>query len=241
MKLLAIDTATEACSAALQWGETVIDRYELAPQRHNELILTMVESLLAEAGACLSSLDALAFGRGPGSFTGVRIAAAVTQGIAFGIDLPVVPVSTLAALAQQVFEESNSRLALTCLDARMREVYWAVYTADAAGLATQTHEESVSSPARVTLPETHEGIGIGSGWSVYQTDLSERIGFLPPVWLERFPRARHIARLGGAAFGKGLAVPAEFAVPVYLRDDVARKPILVPAPDGCAVNNKGQL
>src|SRR5690554_2590516 len=110
MKILAIETATEACSAALLIDDAILERYELAPQRHNRLILPMIESLLAEAGIKISQVDAVAFGRGPGSFTGVRIAAGVAQGIAFGADLPVVPVSTLAALAQDALTEASETI-----------------------------------------------------------------------------------------------------------------------------------
>ncbi|MDV3241166.1 MAG: tRNA (adenosine(37)-N6)-threonylcarbamoyltransferase complex dimerization subunit type 1 TsaB, partial [Methylocaldum sp.] len=113
MKILAIETATEACSAALLIDDTVLERYELAPQQHNRLILPMIDSLLAEAGIKVSQVDALAFGRGPGSFTGVRIAAGVAQGISFAVDLPVVPVSTLAALAQDALIESPEKVAFS--------------------------------------------------------------------------------------------------------------------------------
>ncbi|CAI8774778.1 tRNA (adenosine(37)-N6)-threonylcarbamoyltransferase complex dimerization subunit type 1 TsaB [Methylocaldum szegediense] len=225
MKILAIETATEACSAALLIDDAVIERYELAPQRHNRLILPMIESLLAEAGIKIAQVDALAFGRGPGSFTGVRIAAGVAQGIAFGADLPVVPVSTLAALAQDALTEASETIAFPCIDARMSEVYWGVYRKGEAGLAELLGQESVLPPDRVSFPDQAGGVGIGSGWKTYGSVLEERLGgCVKRLMPDRFPRAAMVARLGADAFGKGLFVQPEQALPVYLRDNVAKKP-----------------
>jgi tRNA threonylcarbamoyl adenosine modification protein YeaZ len=127
MKILAIETATEACSAALVQDGNVIERYVVAPREHNRLILSMIEAVLAEAGVGRTQIDAVAFGRGPGSFTGLRIAAGVTQGIAYGLDCPVLPVSTLAALAFQSFEEAAGEGVYACLDARMGEIYGGLF------------------------------------------------------------------------------------------------------------------
>ncbi|MGB5065729.1 MAG: tRNA (adenosine(37)-N6)-threonylcarbamoyltransferase complex dimerization subunit type 1 TsaB, partial [Candidatus Competibacter sp.] len=146
MKLLALDTATDACSAAVWVDGVVHERYELAPRRHAALILPMIEAVLAEAGLRPAQLDAVAFGRGPGAFTGVRIAVGIAQGIAFAADLPVVPVSTLAALALGVGRETGHARLAVALDARMSEVYWGTYvvTADDAELLG---EERVCAPA----------------------------------------------------------------------------------------------
>jgi tRNA threonylcarbamoyladenosine biosynthesis protein TsaB len=127
MKLLALDTATEACSAAVWVDGTVLERYELAPRRHAALILPMIEAVLAEANLSPLQLDAIAFGRGPGAFTGVRIAVGIAQGIAFAADLPVIPISTLAALALGAAQETGYSRIAAALDARMGEVYWGVY------------------------------------------------------------------------------------------------------------------
>lgn len=225
MKLLAIETATEACSAALWLDGTVIERYRLAPREHNRLILPMLDEVLAEAGLALAQMDALAFGRGPGSFTGVRIAAGVVQGIAYAADLPVVPVSTLAALAQEALDETGAELAYPCIDARMAEVYWAVYRRGGEGLAELLGAESVLPASAVPLPEDGPGVGTGSGWATYGAVLAERSGGRAEAVLEgRFPRASLVARLGADGFRRGLAVPAEQALPVYLRDNVAKKP-----------------
>lgn len=225
MKILAIETATEACSAALLIDDAILERYELAPQRHNRLILPMIDALLAEAGIGIVQVDALAFGRGPGSFTGVRIAAGVTQGIAFGADLPVVPVSTLAALAQDALTEVSEPIALPCIDARMGEVYWGVYRRGEAGLAELLGQESVLPADSVSFPDPAEGVGIGSGWKTYGSVLGERLGRrVKRIMPDRFPRAAMVARLGAEAFRKGFAVEPEQALPVYLRDNVAKKP-----------------
>jgi tRNA threonylcarbamoyladenosine biosynthesis protein TsaB len=225
MKLLALETSTEACSAALSVDGDVTERYQLAPQQHNKLILPMIESLLAAVGLHLNQMDALAFGRGPGSFTGVRIAAGVVQGLAFGADLPVAPVSTLAAMAQAVFAETQSRYAFPCIDARMGEVYWGVYRRAEKGSAECVGHEAVADAARVEFPEEAEGYGIGSGWGTYATALRERVGGgrVHGVLDGRFPRACWVARLGAGVFQRGECVMAEDAQPVYLRDKVAKK------------------
>ena len=132
MKILAIETATEACSAALYNDGEIICRYELAPRKHTQLILPMMDAILEEAGVTRSSLDAIAFGRGPGAFTGLRIAVGIAQGLALAVDKPVIPISTLGAMAQQVLETTsnviNSAEAafIPAIDARMGEVYWAI-------------------------------------------------------------------------------------------------------------------
>ncbi|WP_045226260.1 tRNA (adenosine(37)-N6)-threonylcarbamoyltransferase complex dimerization subunit type 1 TsaB [Methyloterricola oryzae] len=225
MKILAVETATEACSAALYVDGAVLERYELAPQQHNHLIIPMLDSILAEAGLGLAQLDALAFGRGPGSFTGVRIATGVIQGLAFAKDLPVAPVSTLAALALQAFDEAEDGHAFTCMDARMGEVYWGVYARTPEGVESMLME-SVGPADSVAVPAELAGIGIGSGWGPYGDTLRQRVGGaqLRGVIEGRFPRAGHVARLGSSIVLGGACVAAEFAQPVYLRDDVAKKP-----------------
>ena len=146
MKLLAIDTATEGCSASLFIDGAVTSLMKVEPRKHADLILPMVEQLLAKAELSLQQLDALAFGRGPGAFTGVRIATGVVQGMAYGADLPVVPVSTLQALAQRTYHEYCHEHVLAAFDARMNEVYWAAYQLDGSGLMTLIEQELVVSP-----------------------------------------------------------------------------------------------
>ncbi|MDD2768852.1 MAG: tRNA (adenosine(37)-N6)-threonylcarbamoyltransferase complex dimerization subunit type 1 TsaB [Methylococcus sp.] len=226
MILLAIETATEACSAALYHDGAVIERYQFAPREHNRLILPMLDSLLAEAGFALPQVDALAFGRGPGSFTGVRIAAGVAQGVAFALELPVAPVSTLAALADEALCETGCEYAFPCIDARMAEVYFAVYRRDREGFPELMGEERVLSPERVDFaPACGIGAATGSGWATYEACLRGLAGErLSSILAGRFPRAASVARLGARIHALGASVPAEQALPVYLRDDVAKKP-----------------
>ncbi len=224
MKLLAIETATEACSAALYLDGALSERYVLAPREHARLILPMVDELLREADLSPGALDAVAFGRGPGAFTGLRIAAGVAQGIAFGADLPVVAVSSLAALAQGLCRQRGAARVLAAVDARIGEVYWGIYEADAARLMVSRGEEQVILPGEVALPEGGGWHGAGSAWEVYGDILRARLsGRLAEIDAARHPRAHDVALLAAAAYRRGEAVSAELAAPVYLRDDVAVK------------------
>ncbi|MCG7902362.1 MAG: tRNA (adenosine(37)-N6)-threonylcarbamoyltransferase complex dimerization subunit type 1 TsaB [Candidatus Thiodiazotropha weberae] len=224
MKLLAIETATEACSAALLIDDQIELRYEIKPRGHSELILSMMDELLGEAGLSANQLDAMAFGRGPGSFTGVRIATGVIQGAAFAADLPVVPVSTLAALAQRAYREKGEPNLLTAFDARMGELYWAGYRVDSNDIVRLVLDEQVANAQQVHLPLDEEWYGVGSGWSVYAPQLGERLGeSLLGYKADLYCSARDVATLAAVDFESGLAVPAERALPVYLRNDVAHK------------------
>jgi tRNA threonylcarbamoyladenosine biosynthesis protein TsaB len=225
MKLLAIDTTETACSAALILDQAVTSRYEIAPRQHSALILPMMQALLAEAGLSLAQLDGLAFARGPGSFTGVRIAAGVIQGTALGADLPVVPVSSLQALAQRALREHDARHVLAAFDARMNEVYWLAGMADERGLISPLCDEQVLPPDQVSLPAGDNWLGVGSGWASYHDALAvpagdALAGTLPALTVH----AHDVALLGSAGLEAGQGVAAEWALPVYLRDQVAAKP-----------------
>jgi tRNA threonylcarbamoyladenosine biosynthesis protein TsaB len=223
MKLLAVETATEACSAALFIDGEVLERFQLAPRIHTRLILPMIDSLLAEAALSSHALDGLAFGRGPGSFTGIRIATGVVQGIALGLELPVAPVSTLAAMAQEFFDRQASNIAFTAMDARMGEIFWGVYRRNAEGFAQLLGQESVGPADEVDFPDVC-GVGIGTGWSVYQDILTDRLdGRIEHFEIDNLPRAGAVAVLAAQDFAEGLQVPVEQAMPVYLRDKVAKK------------------
>jgi tRNA threonylcarbamoyladenosine biosynthesis protein TsaB len=217
MRLLAIDTSGDACSVALRMNGECRWRHRLDPRGHARSVLPMVEELLAESGLRLNQLDGFAFGRGPGSFTGLRIGCAVVQGLAFAADRPVVPVSSLAALAQAAPAER----VLACFDARMGEVYWGAYRRGTAGLVTLVGEEGVAPPARVACPPDGEWEGIGVGWSAYREGLPQGIRIhAEPRW----PHAREVALLGARGLAAGQAVSAAEAIPVYLRDRVAHPP-----------------
>lgn len=222
MKLLALDTATEACSTAVWIDGAVVERYEWAPRRHAALILPMIEAVLAEAGLETRQLDAIAVGRGPGAFTGVRIAMGIAQGIAFAADLPVAPVSTLAALALGAGRETGRTHIAAALDARMGEVYWGVY-AVAGEDVEPLGEERVCAPEAVTAPPG-QWFGAGSGWAAHAEALTRRLTV--SGWRgDGYPRAGDVARLAAAPSRRGAWVAAERALPVYLRNEVVVKPV----------------
>lgn len=224
-RILAVETSTEACSVALLVGDEVCERFEVAPRQHARLLLPFAESLLAEAQLQPAQLDAIAFGRGPGSFTGLRIAAGMAQGIAFGADLPVVALSTLAVLAQGLMREQGAVRVLAVLDARMQEVYCGGLQRQADDTLELVGRERVCAPADVeTFPDA-DWYGAGSGWQTYGALLRQITG-LPDarVFPQQLPHAADLARLAVAEFEIGAALPPEQAVPVYLRDNVAARP-----------------
>jgi tRNA threonylcarbamoyladenosine biosynthesis protein TsaB len=220
MNLLAIETATEYCSVALLHDGNVIDRSEFAPRRHAELVLPMAEALLAEAGITRRQLDAIAVGRGPGAFTGVRLAVSVAQGLALALDLPVVPVSSLAALAMQA--PDNGAAVLAAIDARREEIYACAFRFDDDGLVEPLDAERVLAASDLTLPEAEAWNVIGTGWHAYGDAISERLPS-EPRWADgtRYPQACDVARLAAPLFAGGEGIPPEQALPVYLRDKVA--------------------
>jgi tRNA threonylcarbamoyladenosine biosynthesis protein TsaB len=224
MNLLAIETATESCSVALLNNDEVISVSEIAPRRHNEIILSMCEQVLAQGQTSLAQLDAIAYGRGPGAFTGVRLAASVTQGIALGQDLPVVPVSSLATLAQAAFESVQAIQVLPCIDARMQEVYFAQYKLNDHKIMQLVGEEKVVLPNMITVRVNDEWYGVGSGWKPYAKALQASLGMKLSYDENLFPQAEHVAKLAKVYFHQGNSVSAVEALPVYLRDNVAEKP-----------------
>jgi len=220
MKLLALDTAASSCSVALLTDVGLLESRLEAERVQAETLLPMVEKLLAEAGLSLRSLDALAFGRGPGAFTGLRVAAAVTQGLAYGAGLPVVPVSNLAALASAAHRRHGAEYILTCLDARMQEVYWGAYRARGDSLEPLA-QECLSPPGEFNPPPGGPWFCAGSGWGAYPEALKARVSGLQGVDASLVAAAGDIARLAYSAFRQGSAVAPEQAIPVYLRDNVA--------------------
>jgi len=222
MKILAVDTATEACSAALYIDGEIQERFEIAPREHAKLLLPMIDSLMAEAELKPQQLDAIAFGCGPGSFTGVRIATGVMQGIAYGADLPVVPVSALAAISQACLQKTTYDTIFTAVDARMSEIYWAVYQRDAEGVAQLIGLEKVQPASEVDALQL-TGYGIGSGWQAYEQVLTQHLSAqLLGFDANYLPRSAQIALLGAVGVQRQQAVSVEQAMPVYLRDKVAK-------------------
>lgn len=224
-KILALDTSTEACSAALLFDKKIIERYELAPRQHTTLILPMLQALLDEAHLQLEQLDAIAFGCGPGSFTGVRIATSIVQSTAFAADLPVIPVSTLQALAQGAYHMRGAHVALAAIDARMEEIYWGMYELNERNIMVARQPEQLCSPNSVDWTDIQQNCtGIGSGWDTYHTILAEKAGRSLDSWLpHHYPKASDVLAIAIEHYKQGKTVTAEQALPVYLRDHVATK------------------
>ena len=225
MNILAIETGTDACSCALLYSGEIIARGVVEPRRHTELLLPMVDSVLEEAGIGLGRLDAIAFGRGPGSFTGLRIACAVAQGLAFGANRPLVAVSTLQTVATGMHRAQGARRVLVALDARMGEVYWGGFEWDGVTMGP-VFDESVGPPCAVRAPDGDGWTGAGPGWSAYRADLEERLANHladrpDTVDAERLPEAVDMLAPATLAFEGGFAVAPEDAAPVYLRSNVA--------------------
>ena len=225
MKVLAIDTATASCSAALLLGEHLLQRERLLERGHAEAILPMVDELLSEAAVPLTALTAIAFGRGPGAFTGVRLAASVTQGLAFGAGVPVVPVSDLQAIAQRALDAERAiERVLVCADARMHEVYRGCFERSPEGLARAVDAEEVLQPVAVRRPplwaERRPLAGAGSGFAAYP-ELRSGLAF-DLILGDLLPRAAEIVRLAVPEVAARRFFQAEQALPVYLRDDVTR-------------------
>ncbi len=225
MNLLAIETATDMCSVALAVEQTIHVEEQLAPQQHAQIILPMIESVLLKASLTVKQLDGVVFGQGPGSFTGVRIAAAVTQGIAFGASVPVCGVSTLQAMAQQAIETSTHQHVLVSLDARMKEVYWCAYARDNAGIAQPIIEEQVCAVDQIKLPaamQTDTWLCLGSGVDQYAQSFDTVLKNLKTELLnDQVPSAAPMLSIARATFETGHALSADKALPVYLRNKVA--------------------
>ncbi|QSP96321.1 tRNA (adenosine(37)-N6)-threonylcarbamoyltransferase complex dimerization subunit type 1 TsaB [Marinobacter salinisoli] len=226
MKLLALDTSSEGCSAALLVDGALSERFEIAPRGHTRLLMPMVRELLAEANLSPSDLDALAFARGPGSFTGLRIATGVIQGLAWGLEVPVVPVSSLQAVAMAAIDAGKlgeGDAVAVAFDARMSEVYWGCFACQQ-GLPILQGEERVCPPSLVDL-EGNAGrwFGAGAGWK-FRQQMPEAVASQVHATDETLvPRAAWVARLAEHGARQGQGVPAHQAQPVYIRDEVAWK------------------
>jgi tRNA threonylcarbamoyladenosine biosynthesis protein TsaB len=220
--VLAIDTATEQCSVAVISLSHVFERVVPTARGHADMILTLIDDVLGEAELNFARLDGLAFGRGPGSFTGVRIAVGVIQGLSLATRLPVVGVSNLAAVAQRAAIEGSfvtGDRVLVCMDARMQEVYCGLYELQSTGRVASVDDERVVAPDAVRLDRSNLRAGVGTAWRAYPS-LQERSGDLP-IDSDCLPRAREIAALAGPELAAGRGVDAAHAEPTYLRDQVA--------------------
>ena len=221
MNLLALETSTDQCSVALWCDGALLTRSRHAPRRHAEILLPMFDELLAEGGIARGQLDGIAFGRGPGAFTGVRLAVSVAQGLALALDRPVFPVSTLAALA--LAAPAAVPYVLAVLDARMGEVYAGAFRRAAAEALEPLGAETVGAAAALEVPAAPAWFGAGSGWAVHAEALGRRLrgAALAGIDAAAVPEAAQVARLAAPVLAAGGGVRADQALPVYLRDKVA--------------------
>ena len=227
MRLLALDTSSVACSVAIEFDGTMIERHEERPREHTKILLPMIRSALGEAGASLADLDAVVLGNGPGSFIGMRIAASVAQGLAFAAGLQIVPVSSMAAIAGDVFATTDAAEVVVAQDAHMQEVYLGVYRCDVAGLPEERVPERLSGQeALVELQADAAGrrIAAGFGWQRYPKLLAANEDHIDAVADILHPRARYLLGLGAAGVRGARAIDPEDVAPAYLRQKVAEKP-----------------
>ncbi|CDH04452.1 putative glycoprotein endopeptidase, actin-like ATPase domain [Xenorhabdus bovienii str. oregonense] len=223
-RILAIDTATEACSVAL-WNESVIEaQFEISPREHTQRILPMVQAVLSQGNLSLQQLDALAFGRGPGSFTGVRIGIGVAQGLALGAELPMLGVSSLKTMAQGAFRLKGAQNVLVAIDARMGEVYWGQYTRNSQGEWQGDETEAVLKPEQAqAIMNALTGIWAiaGTGWEAYPQLLDSHLDLVKSDIT--LPHAEDMLPLAVQMWKAGKATAVEHAEPIYLRNEVTWK------------------
>ncbi|WP_299806857.1 tRNA (adenosine(37)-N6)-threonylcarbamoyltransferase complex dimerization subunit type 1 TsaB [uncultured Shewanella sp.] len=219
LSVLALDTCTESCSAAVSHQGVVYSEQADAPREHSQRLLPMVKSVLAQAQLKLQDVDVIAYGRGPGSFTGIRICTSITQGLALGQELPVIGISTLAAMAQSAIDKGATQV-LAAIDARMGEVYWGQYIA-VDGLATLVNEEVVSAPTDIvlTLDLTQPIAVCGTGFDAYP-EILEHSETMSLCEAAKFPEAKYMLALAQDGVDKGQSTSVDELAPVYLRDTV---------------------
>ena len=223
MNILALDSCTEMCSTALLHDGKRYEQSELTQRGHSDLVLGMMDGLFEQSASTISDVDVLAFGRGPGSFTGVRVGVSVAQGIAFARDIPVVAISSLAAVAQKAANEIGAEYIAVAMDARMGEIYCAHYHYDG-HVVNFLNQERVCAPDEFLPFNQVECVGVGSAWRVYETALKANFGDkVVRVEADYFPEACHVIRLAEIEILAGKLVSVDQALPVYLRDNVAKK------------------
>ena len=217
LKILSLDSSTEMCSAALLVGAELLARQQLAPQKHAELLLPMIDELLAEAGLDLTQLDAIAFGQGPGSFMGLRIGVGVVQALAYGADKPVIAISSLQALAQAAFQQEACTHVLVGVDARMQAIYWGAYELDAHHLMQPIQADALAKPAEITFPNSQVFSAVGPAWEVYQDQCPLSFAKTYP---KLYPLASAMLPLAVDKFQNQHVLSPFDAEPCYIRDQV---------------------
>lgn len=221
MRLLALDTTTEACSVALLDGETIVEQHRVEPRAHTRILLPMIRQLLGEGGLEPRDLDAVVLGNGPGSFIGMRISASVAQGLCFAADLPLVPVSSLAAVAAELMERAGSEKVVVAQDARMGEVYFATYRRDGRGLPAAQDAETIIPAAGSCILRGADWTAAGGGWQRYPQLANGCAAAISNFSKLEHPRARFLLGIGAVAIADGKAIDAERLQPAYLRTRVA--------------------
>lgn len=223
LTVLAVDTATEACSASLLKDGSVTERYQIAPQKHNTLIFEMCHSIFDQAQITFDNLDALVFGRGPGAFTGVRIAASFAQAIAYAKSMPLVPISNLQTVAQSTADKHNTDAVCVAMDARMNEVYSACYQRDPQGIMQAITEETVTAAHDIQIPDDFHCIGAGTGWRCANDALSAKLGErLQACDPDALPDATTMLKIATPLIQTKSFTPANQAFPQYLRNPIAK-------------------
>jgi tRNA threonylcarbamoyladenosine biosynthesis protein TsaB len=220
--ILGIETATDACSVAIVTPTQSCNLFVIEPQAHAKLLLGMVDQICAQAGVALQDIDAFAFGSGPGSFTGVRIAASVVQGLAFGVSKPVIAVSSLQALAQQAYNVHSYEYIAALLDARMQEIYCGSYKANANGLVAPMSEDVLKNPAEFTI-DAASCVAVGTGVAAYSAIIKQHNPNLIIDTTILHPRAQEIVQLAADLYKRGEVLQPSEAIPTYIRNDVAKK------------------
>jgi len=221
-KILAIDTATSACSVALQIDNEIIEYYEVTPKQHSTLILPMIQDVLKIANLRLNELDAIAFGHGPGSFTGVRLAASITQGLCFGANIPAIGISTLQAIAERAFREKKVNNVLVACNAYMQEIYFAAYIKNNDGFMEAVIPDMISKAENLCLPKKlaeYEWYAAGDAWEQYNIQIKHNIEKENII----YPSAKDIVILARAKFKRGEILKTTEITPVYLQNNLYNK------------------
>lgn len=221
MNILTFDTATEACSVALQCGDAIYCRHEIAPQKHASLLLPLIQSIILEANITLKELNAIGFGCGPGSFMGVRLATATAQGLGFGLNIPLIPISTLQTIAQTAYEQTRTEVrVLAGWDARMHEIYWGFYELDENHIMQPKVNDQLSAPEAIDTVFVGEiGSLAGNAWVAYCNRLPTAFAEIPSV-TNIYPEAKAMLRIAKSHYLSGNTVAAEHAHPHYVRHHV---------------------
>lgn len=222
MNILAFDASSSACSVALLHKGEAHLLHEIAPMMHAQRMLPMIHELLENFSLSIHDLDAIAYGCGPGSFTGIRIATSVAQGLGYVAKKPILCISSLAILAQTCYDKHASEQLLVAVDARMGQVYWASYCLDAEHLVTLTAPEALQAPDSIPLmsqvqPGTHHWHGVGDGWALYEEELCTRLGWRPVATHDVMPHATALLKLAVRQYAQGNWTNPQEAMPVYLR------------------------